>query len=376
MIVISRRVLIVDNDEGNRRVLAAQVESLGHVWEEAQGGAESLELLHERFDLLLINGTMPVMDGFELTCRIRSQEKCRDIPIIMVTELDSREDHMQAVEAGADDFITKPVDRYELQARAESLFKMKAAQDAVRHHQDDLERLVTARTSELQSAMSEVVLGHQQIYEAQLDTIHRLALAAEHRDEHTASHIHRVSHYCGLMAWALDLSADETEHIQQGSIMHDVGKIGIPDSILLKEGRLSSAERGVMEQHTIIGADILRGSSSKLLQIGEIIALTHHERWDGTGYPQGLKGEQIPLHGRICAVADVYDALTSQRPYKKAFARHEARQILCQGYGTHFDPQILDLFLANFEVVEVIQDRYGERESEEELSDLMTTLNM
>jgi len=369
-------VLIVDNDEGNRRVLAAQVESLGHVWEEAQGGAESLELLHERFDLLLINGTMPVMDGFELTCRIRSQEKCRDIPIIMVTELDSREDHMQAVEAGADDFITKPVDRYELQARAESLFKMKASQDAVRHHQDDLERLVAARTSELQSAMSEVVLGHQHIYEAQLDTIHRLALAAEHRDEHTASHIHRVSHYCGLMAWALDLSADETEHIQQGSIMHDVGKIGIPDSILLKEGRLSSAERGVMEQHTIIGADILRGSSSKLLQIGEIIALTHHERWDGTGYPQGLKGEQIPLHGRICAVADVYDALTSKRPYKKAFARHEARQILCQGYGTHFDPQILDLFLANFEVVEVIQDRYGERESEEELSDLMTTLNM
>ena len=356
MIVISRRVLIVDNDEGNRRVLAAQVESLGHVWEEAQGGAESLELLHERFDLLLINGTMPVMDGFELTCRIRSQEKCRDIPIIMVTELDSREDHMQAVEAGADDFITKPVDQYELQARAESLFKMKATQDAVRHHQDDLERLVAARTSELQSAMSEVVLGHQQIYEAQLDTIHRLALAAEHRDE--------------------DLSADETEHIQQGSIMHDVGKIGIPDSILLKEGRLSSAERGVMEQHTIIGADILRGSSSKLLQIGEITALTHHERWDGTGYPQGLKGEQIPLHGRICAVADVYDALTSQRPYKKAFARHEARQILCQGYGTHFDPQILDLFLANFEVVEVIQDRYGERESEEELSDLMTTLNM
>ena len=246
MIVISRRVLIVDNDEGNRRVLAAQVESLGHVWEEAQGGAESLELLHERFDLLLINGTMPVMDGFELTCRIRSQEKCRDIPIIMVTELDSREDHMQAVEAGADDFITKPVDRYELQARAESLFKMKAAQDAVRHHQDDLERLVAARTSELQSAMSEVVLGHQHIYEAQLDTIHRLALAAEHRDEHTASHIHRVSHYCGLMAWALDLSADETEHIQQGSIMHDVGKIGIPDSILLKEGRLSSAERDMI----------------------------------------------------------------------------------------------------------------------------------
>jgi len=376
MTLSGKRVLIVDDEELNRELLAAQVELLGHTWEEARSGTEAIALLHERFDLLLVDGMMPGMDGFELTCRIRAQDKNGDVPIIMVTALNSREDRLKAVEAGANDFITKPVDRYELQVRTESLLKMKAAQDAVKNHQSDLEHIVASRTADLQNAMNEVVLGRQQIYEAQLDTIHRLALAAEHRDEHTASHIHRVSHYCGLLAWALDLSADETEHLQQGSIMHDVGKIGVPDSILLKEGRLSSAERGVMEQHTIIGADILRGSSSKLLQMGEIIALTHHERWDGTGYPQGLKGEQIPLHGRICAVADVYDALTSKRPYKKAFARHEARQILCQGYGTHFDPQILDLFLANFEVVEVIQDRYGERESEEELSDLMTTLNM
>ena len=376
MTLSGKRVLIVDDEELNRELLAAQVELLGHTWEEARSGTEAIALLHERFDLLLVDGMMPGMDGFELTCRIRAQDKNGDVPIIMVTALNSREDRLKAVEAGANDFITKPVDRYELQVRTESLLKMKAAQDAVKNHQSDLEHIVASRTADLQNAMNEVVLGRQQIYEAQLDTIHRLALAAEHRDEHTASHIHRVSHYCGLLAWALDLSADETEHLQQGSIMHDVGKIGVPDSILLKEGRLSNAEREVMQQHTIIGADILRGSSSKLLQIGEIIALTHHERWDGTGYPQGLKGEQIPLHGRICAVADVYDALTSQRPYKKAFARHEARQILCQGYGTHFDPQILDLFLANFEVVEVIQDRYGERESEEELSDLMTTLNM
>ena len=376
MTLSGKRVLIVDDEELNRELLAAQVELLGHTWEEARSGTEAIALLHERFDLLLVDGMMPGMDGFELTCRIRAQDKNGDVPIIMVTALNSREDRLKAVEAGANDFITKPVDRYELQVRTESLLKMKAAQDAVKNHQSDLEHIVASRTADLQNAMNEVVLGRQQIYEAQLDTIHRLALAAEHRDEHTASHIHRVSHYCGLLAWALDLSADETEHLQQGSIMHDVGKIGVPDSILLKEGRLSNAEREVMQQHTIIGADILRGSSSKLLQIGEITALTHHERWDGTGYPQGLKGEQIPLHGRICAVADVYDALTSKRPYKKAFARHEARQILCQGYGTHFDPQILDLFLANFEVVEVIQDRYGERESEEELSDLMTTLNM
>jgi len=376
MTLSGKRVLIVDDEELNRELLAAQVELLGHTWEEARSGTEAIALLHERFDLLLVDGMMPGMDGFELTCRIRAQDKNGDVPIIMVTALNSREDRLKAVEAGANDFITKPVDRYELQVRTESPLKMKAAQDAVKNHQSDLEHIVASRTADLQNAMNEVVLGRQQIYEAQLDTIHRLALAAEHRDEHTASHIHRVSHYCGLLAWALDLSADETEHLQQGSIMHDVGKIGVPDSILLKEGRLSSAERGVMEQHTVIGADILRGSSSKLLQTGEIIALTHHEKWDGTGYPQGLKGEQIPLHGRICAVADVYDALTSKRPYKKAFARHEARQILCQGYGTHFDPQILDLFLANFEVVEVIQDRYGERESEEELSDLMTTLNM
>ena len=376
MTLSGKRVLIVDDEELNRELLAAQVELLGHTWEEARSGTEAIALLHERFDLLLVDGMMPGMDGFELTCRIRAQDKNGDVPIIMVTALNSREDRLKAVEAGANDFITKPVDRYELQVRTESLLKMKAAQDAVKNHQSDLEHIVASRTADLQNAMNEVVLGRQQIYEAQLDTIHRLALAAEHRDEHTASHIHRVSHYCGLLAWALDLSADETEHLQQGSIMHDVGKIGVPDSILLKEGRLSNAEREVMQQHTIIGADIPRGSSSKLLQTGEIIALTHHERWDGTGYPQGLKGEQIPLHGRICAVADVYDALTSKRPYKKAFARHEARQILCQGYGTHFDPQILDLFLANFEVVEVIQDRYGERESEEELSDLMTTLNM
>ena len=376
MTITGKRVLIVDDEEINRDLLAAQLESLGHVWEEARSGTEAITLLHERFDLLLVDGMMPGMDGFEMTARIRAQGENGDVPIIMVTALNSRNDRLRAVEAGANDFISKPVDRYELQVRTESLLKMKAAQDAVKNHQAELERTVALRTADLQNAMNEVVLGRQQIYEAQLDTIHRLALAAEHRDEHTASHIHRVSHYCGLVAWALDLSTDETEHIQQGSIMHDVGKIGIPDSILLKEGRLSSAERGVMEQHTIIGANILRGSSSGLLQTGEIIALTHHERWDGTGYPQGLKGEQIPLHGRICAVADVYDALTSQRPYKKAYARREAREILCQGYGTHFDPRILDLFLANFEVVEVIQDRYGEQEPEGELSELMTTLSL
>ncbi len=376
MTITQKRILLVDDEEFNRELLAAQLESLGHVWEEAQSGAEALALLDKRFDLLLVDGMMPEMDGFELVSQIRAQEDYKDVPIIMVTALNSHQDRMKAVEAGANDFITKPVDRHELHVRTECMLKMKAAQDAVKNHQADLERMIAARTSDLQNAMSEVVLGRQQIYEAQLDTIHRLALAAEHRDEHTASHIHRVSHYCGLLAWALDLPADETEHIQQGSIMHDVGKIGIPDSILLKEGRLGDAERGVMEQHTIIGADILCGSSSKLLQMGEIIALTHHEKWDGSGYPHGLKGEAIPLHGRICAVADVFDALTSRRPYKKAYTRSESREILCQGYGTHFDPRILDLFLANFEVVEVIQNRYGDGEGVEETSDLMTTLHL
>ena len=377
MTITGKRVLIVDDEEINRELLAAQVESLGHTWEEARSGAEAILLLHERFDILLVDGMMPGMDGFEMTARVRTQGENADVPIIMVTALNSREDRLKAVKAGANDFISKPVDRYELQVRTESLLKMKAAQDAVKDHQAELERVVALRTTDLQDAMNEVVLGRQQIYEAQLDTIHRLALAAEHRDEHTATHIHRVSHYCGLLAWALDLSADETEQIQQGSIMHDVGKIGIPDSILLKEGRLSNAEREVMEQHTIIGADILHGSSSKLLQVGEMIALTHHEKWDGTGYPHGLKGEEIPLHGRICAVADVYDALTSRRPYKRAYTRNEARDILCQGYSTHFDPQILDLFLANFEVVEVIQDRYGDGDvTGQEQNDLMATLSM
>ncbi len=353
-----RSILVVDDEELNRELLDAQLACLGHCAEFAENGVEALAKLTPDIDLVLLDAMMPEMDGFTVARRVREDPRYYDLPIIMVTALSGKADRLRAVEAGANDFITKLVDRIELQVRTASLLKMKAAQDAVKRHRAELEETVRQRTAELRQAVHDLAEAQRRTHEAHLDTIHRLALAAEYRDNDTSAHIHRVGDYCALIARALGLPEDEVEIIRHASPMHDVGKLGIPDAILLKPGALTPEERAVIEQHALIGARILHGSEAKLLQVGEVIALSHHEKWDGSGYPYGLTGEEIPLYGRICAVVDVFDALTSKRPYKEAFSNEKACDILRAGRGTHFDPRVLDLFFAHFSEVLAIQQQY------------------
>ncbi len=350
-----KRILIVDDEELNRELLEDLIASFGHEPEMARDGIEALAMMKLDIDLVLLDVMMPGMDGFEVAKRIRENVDFSDLPIIMVTALTSKEDRLRAVEAGANDFITKPIDKTELKVRTASLLKMKEAQDAIKRYKAELEKKVEQRTAELRLALQDTAEAQRKTHQAHLETIQRLAIAAEYKDEDTAAHIHRMSNYCAIIARGLHLSPSEQEIILHASPMHDVGKIGIADAILLKPDKLYEDEWDIIKQHSTIGYRILSGSSSELLQVGEIIALSHHEKWDGSGYPKGLVGENIHLFGRICAVADVFDALTSTRPYKKAFSNEKAYEILRESRGTHFDPKVLDVFFERLDEVVSIQ---------------------
>jgi putative two-component system response regulator len=204
---------------------------------------------------------------------------------------------------------------------------------------------------------ADVATREASLRRARHDAVHRLVMAAEYKDSRTLEHIERMSRYAAMLARRAGLGPSDVELLREASTMHDVGKIGVPEEILLKPGSLDAAEWSIMRRHTEVGATILRDTISELLKAGEVIALTHHERWDGSGYPYGLAGEAIPLSGRICAVADVFDALTSERPYKRAYSVAEAFEIMSQGRGTHFDPQLLDLFVAGVDEIDRIRDQ-------------------
>ena len=354
----AKHILVVDDDALNRELLQEILAGLGYTCETASGGKEALATVSPRFDLVLLDVNMPDMDGFSVARSIRQNEEVSDLPIIMVTALSGKEDRLIAVEAGANDFVAKPIDRTELRVRIASLLRMKEGQDAIKHHKATLQATVEEQTSELRSALIKVTQAEKHAQEAKLDTVRRLAIAAEYRDDNTAAHIYRVGHYCALLGRLLGMDESETNMLYHASLLHDVGKIGVPDSILLKADSFTPEDRAAMEQHTLMGKRILSGSPSDIIRLGELIAYTHHEKWDGTGYPNGLAGETIPLHGRICAVADVFDALTTRRPYKSAFPLDKAVDIMRAGRGTHFDPALLELFLANIDLVVEIQKKY------------------
>ncbi len=338
------RILIVDDDEAFRVSHAALVEAFGHEPEIASDGFEALAKLIMEIDLVLLDADMPHMDGFEVARRIRSDPVHAHLPIVMVTGLTSSEDRLRALETGINDFINKPVDPYELQLRVKWLLALKRAHDALARHRAELEATVERRTEALRRALEDVSQAKRSTHEAHLDTIRRLTIAAEYRDMVTASHIERIGLYSALLAEALGMPPGSIDDIRHAAAMHDVGKIGIPDAVLLKRGSLTRDERKVMESHTEMGARILQGSDSPILQQGEVIALTHHERWDGRGYPRGLSGDDIPLEGRICAVVDVFDALATDRPYRAARDVEEVFQTIEEGRGAHFDPALVDVF--------------------------------
>jgi putative two-component system response regulator len=352
-----RRVLVVDDDDATRVVTQVVVRASGYEVETASDGIEGLAKIQLGIDLVLLDLVMPGLDGFEVCRRLRTDAIGADIPVIMLTSMASRDDRLAAVEAGANDFIAKPVEETEFRVRAASLLKLKDAQDLLKSQQAHLEELVRLRTASLRAALEQMAEAQRLQYLAQLDTVERLAIVAEYKDRVTAQHIERISHYCAILARALKLPPGEVELIQHASRMHDLGKIAVPDVILRKPTHLDAPEWVVMREHANIGALILSNSNSELLQAGRVIALSHHERWDGTGYPSGLAGEAIPLWGRICAVADTFDAVTSERSYKPAYSNEVALAILKEGRGTQFDPKIVDVFLECYDEILAAQQQ-------------------
>ena len=337
---VKSRILVVDDEDRLRRVLEARLIAMGHEVIMAVDGEDGLAKAgRDNPDLVLLDVMMPKLDGFEVARRLKGSPQTGHIPIVMVTALGGVQDRVRALEAGADDFLTKPVDPSELKARVRSLLTVKAYHDHMRHYQQELESEVAKKTEALQKAL-------RQTQAASLDTIYRLSRAAEYRDEDTGDHLQRVSHYAGAVARRLGQPESFTGILLYAVPMHDVGKIGIPDHILLKPGKLDPDEWLIMRRHAEIGAGILSGSDSELLRMAEDIALTHHEKWDGSGYPRGLREEAIPLAGRITAIADVFDALCSRRPYKEPFPVEKSLGILRSEAGKHFDPAVVNAFFA------------------------------
>ncbi|GAD62123.1 response regulator [Aquipseudomonas alcaligenes] len=323
------QLLVVDDEPANLQVLR-------HILQEdyrllfAKDGAKALELAaREKPELILLDVMMPGMTGYEVCAQLKATPATSTIPVIFVTALADVEDEAQGFVVGAVDYITKPVSPAIVKAR-------------VRTH------LSLVRVEELR--------------ETRLQIVQRLGLAAEYKDNETGLHVIRMSHYSRVLALAAGFSEAQAEELLNAAPMHDVGKIGIPDAVLRKPGKLDGEEWEVMKQHAQIGADIIGEHPSGLLRMAREIALNHHEKWDGSGYPRGIGGAEIPVEARIIAIADVFDALTSERPYKKAWPVEEAVQLLREQSGRHFDPELVELFLGQLPAILEIKERWAERD--------------
>jgi putative two-component system response regulator len=352
------RILVADDDEMIRELHAEFVRGFGYEVEVAADGIEAIAKVGLGVDLVLTDAHMPNLDGFDVARRIRETKSSEELPIVMATSLEAREDRLRAYEVGINDFINKPVDHTELRLRLKWLLELKSAQDKLRASKQHLEQTVELRTRELRHALEEVTRAQRAVQEGHLDTIRRLTIAAEYKDHDTAGHIERIGRYSEIVGHAMHLAPGTVDLLRHAAPMHDVGKLGIPDNILLKAGPLTDEERQVMNTHTTIGAQILQGSTSPVIKMGELVALAHHEKWNGGGYPHGLSGEDIPIEARICSVVDFFDALTFDRPYRKAVPNGKVIEMIREESGTSFDPDIVDIFLDVRPNIEEIQAEY------------------
>src|SRR3954452_4534587 len=290
-------------------------------------------------DLILLDVMMPAMSGHEVCQRLKEESSTRKIPVIFVTAMNQVEDEAQGFALGAVDYITKPVSPPIVQARVKTHL-------ALYDQNRELERLVRERTAELRHTRMEI--------------IKRLGRAGEFRDNETGMHVIRVAHYCRLLGEAVRMNEEDVALLFHAAPMHDIGKIGIRDDVLLKPGKLDDAEIKVMRKHVPFGAEIIGEHGDALLSMARLIALTHHEKWDGTGYHRGLKGEAIPLVGRITAIADVFDALTSVRPYKKAWPVQDAVTLIKREAGTSFDPELVKVFVEILPQILAMREKYSD----------------
>lgn len=342
------QVLIVDDTEINLILFGALVKKLddcqSHVFADSR---QALAWVSENVpDLIIVDYMMPDLDGLEFIRLVREMSGRKLVPILMITANDQKQIRYRALDMGANDFLTKPIDKVEFLARTRNMLSLNQARKHMADHASWLS--------------SEVRKATQEIVQRERETVFRLAKAAEYRDPETGAHILRMAHYSQLIAREMGLSEADQQLILEAAPMHDIGKVGIADKILLKPGRLNPDEFEIMKQHAVYGYELLSGSSSKLLQAAAEIAKGHHEKFDGSGYPDGIKGEAIPIFSRIVAVADVFDALTSERPYKKAWEVEEAVDFLNNGAGSHFDPACVKAFLNAWDDVEQIRSKYQE----------------
>jgi two-component system, response regulator RpfG len=340
-------VMVVDDQSTSRAILEQVVRSLDERVM-VEGFVRPVDAVvwatRHVADLVLVDYMMPEMDGIEFVKRLRALPGYEHVPIMMVTVHDDRIVRYSALDAGITDFLTKPVDSRECLARCRNLLTLRRQHLALEDRRRLLEGMVEEATREIRDREKETLL--------------RLARAGEFRDEETGYHLLRMARYSRLIASAIGLDRDEVESIELAAPLHDIGKIGISDQILLKPGKLDEPEWIVMQRHPVIGHEILKGSASKYVRMGALIALGHHEKYDGSGYPNGLEGDHIALCARVVAVADVYDALTSIRPYKKAWTSEDAFEYLSVQRSKHFDPQLVDAFLGKREEVLRIQHEW------------------
>ena len=363
--VSASRLLIIDDEEINLLITRKYLQDAGftdvHLLVDPQLAQQQIEQLCP--DVVLLDINMPGVSGLDILAWIRSSDRHSRVPVLILTSNTDAETRRQALERGATDFIAKPLDVNELVPRLRNSAAVRQYQRQLQAYVDTLEQEVKRRTEEIALTRLEVV--------------HCLARAAEFRDNETGKHSQRVGRYASIVAEALGCETRYVELIELAAPLHDVGKIGIPDEVLLKRGKLSEDEMDIMRKHAAwggkvfeqasqdqitrlrehsrIGGDIFGDPQFELLKLAKVIALTHHERFDGTGYPLGLAGKDIPLAGRIVAVADVFDALSTKRPYKAAFPRERCFEILNEGRGTHFDPDVLDAFFSRAEQIVAAQ---------------------
>jgi len=345
-----KRIVLIDSNQTDLTLLWHLVRRIkGYEAANFTNPKDALEwCLENETELIIVNYMMPEMDGIEFITQLRQSPQNISVPVLMEISQEFTDVRQKAFELGVTDFINKPIDKTEFMVRVQNTLVLSSNQ-----------KKLTNQTAWLKD---EVLKATEEIRNREQEVIFRLTKAAEYRDPETGGHIKRMAHYSRHIAMQLGLSAEEQNLLLEAAPMHDIGKVGIPDSILLKPGKLDHSEFEIMKEHAQFGFDILDGSESKLMQLGAEIALSHHEKYDGSGYPYGLKDEDISIYGRIVSVADVFDALTSERPYKKAWSVDDAIGFLRENSGTQFDRSCVYAFLMDMDEVLRIKQRFTDND--------------